>query len=95
MSACVTDTVNTVSPFSSVCRYDEFHPIMLRQCEGKPFIEFATFNEAVDEFFSKLESQKIDMKTVQQVSVCVCLCAPEGCRATRIVSANPLSGCQT
>ena len=44
---------------------------MLRQCEGKPFIEFATFNEAVDEFFSKLESQKIDMKTVQQVSVCV------------------------
>lgn len=28
-----------------------------------PFIEFPSFDDAVDEFFSKLESQKLDAKT--------------------------------
>ena len=32
----------------------EFHPYLLRQHEDKPLIEFATFDRAIDEFFSKL-----------------------------------------
>ncbi|KAK3092818.1 hypothetical protein FSP39_007530 [Pinctada imbricata] len=46
--------------------YEEFHPMLFRQFEGRPHCEFDTFNKAVDEFFSKLESQKIDMKVLQQ-----------------------------
>jgi hypothetical protein len=46
--------------------------------------EFQSFDMAVDEFFSSLESQKIDMKAIQQVLavlrhvicciyICVCI----------------------
>lgn len=31
-----------------------------------PHKEFTTFNEAVDEFFSSLESQKLELRAVQQ-----------------------------
>lgn len=31
-----------------------------------PFKEFPSFNEAVDEFFSSMESQKLEMKALQQ-----------------------------
>ena len=44
----------------------EFHPYLLRQHDEKPLLEFATFDRAIDEFFSKLESQKIELKAVQQ-----------------------------
>ena len=46
---------------------EEFHPFLLRQHEKADAVkEFDTFNAAVDEFFSQLESQKIDMKVAQQ-----------------------------
>ncbi|KAH8358670.1 hypothetical protein KR093_001675 [Drosophila rubida] len=44
----------------------EFHPYLFSQYKDQPFTEFPTFMEAVDEFFSTQESQKIDMKTLQQ-----------------------------
>lgn len=53
--------------FSHTCRYDEFHPLLMKQHMSKPHLEFESFNHAVDEFFSKLEGQKMDMKAVQQV----------------------------
>ncbi|CAH0756623.1 unnamed protein product [Diatraea saccharalis] len=43
----------------------EFHPLELMQHRGLPRVEYETFDRAVDEFFSALEGQKIDMKTVQ------------------------------
>ncbi|KAK7505562.1 hypothetical protein BaRGS_00003307 [Batillaria attramentaria] len=46
--------------------YDEFHPYLFRQLESKSHVEFDMFDSAVDEFFSKLESQKLDMKVLQQ-----------------------------
>lgn len=46
--------------------YDEFHPYLFCQLESKSHVEFDTFDSAVDEFFSKLESQKLDMKVLQQ-----------------------------
>ena len=66
--------------------YLEFHPILLKQHENKPYLTFNTFNQVmqgrnlfkigpihdcilsqtVDQFFSQVEAQKIDMKVVNQ-----------------------------
>ncbi|XP_046545079.1 nuclear export mediator factor NEMF-like [Haliotis rubra] len=46
--------------------YEAFHPFHLRQDEKKPFLEFASFDRAADQFFSQLESQRLDMMTLQQ-----------------------------
>jgi predicted ribosome quality control (RQC) complex YloA/Tae2 family protein len=43
----------------------EFHPFLFSQYETQPYKEFPTFMQAVDEFFSSLESQKIDLKSFQ------------------------------
>jgi len=44
----------------------DFHPFLYHQNEKSPFLEFPSFNKAVDEFFSQLESQKIDVKALNQ-----------------------------
>ncbi|XP_030834468.1 nuclear export mediator factor Nemf isoform X1 [Strongylocentrotus purpuratus] len=46
--------------------YTEFHPFLFKQHESQPYLEFDTFDQAADEFFSKMESQKLDMKVIQQ-----------------------------
>eukprot|EP00794_Sanderia_malayensis_P020402 gene20402-22415_t len=46
--------------------YTEFHPYLFKQHQHGPFKELPTFNKAVDEFFSQLESQKSDLKTLQK-----------------------------
>uniref|UniRef100_A0A915JIT5 Uncharacterized protein n=1 Tax=Romanomermis culicivorax TaxID=13658 RepID=A0A915JIT5_ROMCU len=47
--------------------YQEFHPILFEQIRRlDSFKKFDTFNQAVDEFFSKMESQKLDSKNIQQ-----------------------------
>lgn len=47
--------------------YVEFHPISFRQFSGEKFVKkiFPNFNRTVDEFFSKLETQKLDQKAAQ------------------------------
>ena len=44
--------------------YDEFHPYLFTQFEErvKDVIIFPSFNEAVDEYYSKLEAQQIELK---------------------------------
>lgn len=44
----------------------EYHPYNFCQYDGQPVAEFETFMLAVDEFYSTLEGQKIDIKTLQQ-----------------------------
>lgn len=44
----------------------EFQPYLYNQYVKEPVKEFLTFLQAVDEFFSSLESQKIDLKAIQQ-----------------------------
>ncbi|CAH1102827.1 unnamed protein product [Psylliodes chrysocephalus] len=44
----------------------EFHPMLFEQHSAMPHKSFPTFNEAIDEFFSSLESQKLELKAVQQ-----------------------------
>ena len=46
--------------------YAEFHPYLLEQHRDRPVLDLVTFDAAVDEFFSKVESQKIESRAVQQ-----------------------------
>lgn len=46
--------------------YQEFIPMLFRQYADVPVDTFPTFNQACDDFFSKLESIKIDQKAVQK-----------------------------
>lgn len=44
----------------------EYHPFLFHQHKDMPHKEFESFDQAVDEFYSTLEGQKIDVKTMQQ-----------------------------
>ncbi|KAG4067961.1 hypothetical protein HA402_010647 [Bradysia odoriphaga] len=44
----------------------EYHPFLFHQHKDMPHKEFDSFDQAVDEFYSTLEGQKIDVKTMQQ-----------------------------
>ncbi|KAK2150925.1 hypothetical protein LSH36_382g02027 [Paralvinella palmiformis] len=46
--------------------YSEFHPFLFKQHENQSYVEVDSFDKAVDEFFSKIGSQKLDMKVLQQ-----------------------------
>ncbi|KAH3859417.1 ribosome quality control complex subunit NEMF-like [Dreissena polymorpha] len=46
--------------------FDEFHPMLFKQYEKKNVQEYPSFNKAVDEFYSQMEGQKIELKTLQQ-----------------------------
>ncbi|XP_077675822.1 ribosome quality control complex subunit NEMF isoform X3 [Eretmochelys imbricata] len=53
-------------PAEEILTYEEFHPFLFSQHLKCPYMEFETFDKAVDEFYSKLEGQKIDLKALQQ-----------------------------
>ncbi|XP_056400959.1 ribosome quality control complex subunit NEMF [Hyla sarda] len=53
-------------PTEEILTYEEFHPFLFTQYVNCPYVEFDTFDKAVDEFYSKLEGQKIDLKALQQ-----------------------------
>ncbi|XP_053489715.1 ribosome quality control complex subunit NEMF isoform X2 [Ictalurus furcatus] len=53
-------------PQEELLTYEEFHPFFFSQHSKSPYVEFESFDKAIDEFFSKMESQKIDMKALQQ-----------------------------
>ncbi|XP_015585729.1 nuclear export mediator factor NEMF homolog [Cephus cinctus] len=44
----------------------EFHPMLFEQHKDQPYKEFETFDLAVDEYFSTMEGQKLDLKALQQ-----------------------------
>ena len=44
----------------------EFHPLLFEQVKNQPYKEFESFNLAVDEYFSSMEGQKLDLKVLQQ-----------------------------
>ncbi|KAM4663533.1 ribosome quality control complex subunit NEMF [Discoglossus pictus] len=53
-------------PSDDILTNEEFHPFLFAQHLNCPYVEFDSFDKAVDEFYSKLEGQKIDLKTLQQ-----------------------------
>ncbi|GAD99221.1 hypothetical protein ANI_1_620104 [Paecilomyces variotii No. 5] len=49
--------------------YEDFHPFKPQQFEGKPettILEFDGFNKTVDEYFSSLESQKLESRLTER-----------------------------
>ncbi|KAG0372123.1 hypothetical protein BGX24_000699 [Mortierella sp. AD032] len=42
--------------------YDEFHPFLFAQHESLTYKEFESFDASVDEFFSAIESQRLEVK---------------------------------
>jgi hypothetical protein len=46
--------------------FDEFHPLLFKQHESAKHREFDSFDRAVDVFFSEMEAQKIEMRTIQK-----------------------------
>lgn len=44
----------------------EFHPLLFEQYKNQPYKEFDSFDAAVDEYFSTMEGQKLDLKVLQQ-----------------------------
>ncbi|XP_072346950.1 ribosome quality control complex subunit NEMF isoform X1 [Scyliorhinus torazame] len=53
-------------PPEELLTYEEFHPYLFAQHTNSSCIVFDSFDKAVDEFYSKLESQKIDLKALHQ-----------------------------
>ncbi|KAG7269483.1 hypothetical protein CRUP_009996 [Coryphaenoides rupestris] len=53
-------------PIEELLTYEEFHPFLFAQNAKSPHVEFDSFDKAVDEFYSKMEGQRIDMKALQQ-----------------------------
>lgn len=44
----------------------DFHPTLLEQYKNLPYKEFESFDAAVDEYFSAMEGQKLDLKVLAQ-----------------------------
>ena len=61
-----TETAKVKDEEKSIKSFVEFHPFSFSHISESEFDTFGTFNEAVDSFFSLIESQKIDAKTLQQ-----------------------------
>ncbi|ORZ14664.1 fibronectin-binding protein A N-terminus-domain-containing protein [Absidia repens] len=51
--------------------YDEFHPYLYHQHASKKYLEYPTFDGAVDEFYSAIEAQKLEMKARNQENAAV------------------------
>ncbi|PVD25548.1 hypothetical protein C0Q70_13204 [Pomacea canaliculata] len=51
---------------TELATYEEFHPYLFLQLQNKQYLIYDMFDKAVDEFFSKIESQKLDVKMLQQ-----------------------------
>lgn len=46
--------------------YEEFSPLILNQCINGDFLKLATFDDAMDEFFSKVEGQRAEQQRKAQ-----------------------------
>lgn len=49
--------------------YDEFCPLLLNQLKCRDFMKFETFDAAVDEFYSKIESQRSEQQKKSKESI--------------------------
>ncbi|KAI8565948.1 hypothetical protein RHMOL_Rhmol02G0001500 [Rhododendron molle] len=52
----------TVESGSSAQIYDEFCPLLLNQFKSRDSVKFETFDAALDEFYSKIEGQRVEQQ---------------------------------
>lgn len=50
-------------------QYDEYHPFLFVQHADRPHAEFATFDGAVDEFYSRIEGQRLAARTMERAQL--------------------------
>ena len=84
------DEVSKTEEARNFLIYDDFHPFRPRQFENDPtsvFLEFDGFNKTVDEFFSSIESQKLESRLQERE-----LTAKKKIEAARLDQANRLGG---
>ncbi|XP_008828083.1 nuclear export mediator factor NEMF [Nannospalax galili] len=62
----VKPSLDADKPVENILTYEEFHPFLFSQHSQCPHIEFESFDKAGEEFFSKIEGKKIDLKALQQ-----------------------------
>ena len=68
-AATVDKTQNATEPLRESLMYEDFHPFRPVQAEGNPeisILEFDGFNKTVDEFFSSIESQKLESRLLER-----------------------------
>ncbi|XP_043462985.1 nuclear export mediator factor NEMF homolog [Leptopilina heterotoma] len=58
--------INTDGKEESIYANIEFHPLLFEQIKNQIYKEFDTFDLAVDEYFSSMEGQKLELKVLQQ-----------------------------
>lgn len=66
----VTDGLSA-GPKPEVKEFIDFVPRMFKQHEGQPFIQYSSFDETVDEYYCKLEEQKLEKVAVTAEEVCI------------------------
>ncbi|KAL5108558.1 Nuclear export mediator factor NEMF [Taenia crassiceps] len=62
--AVILGVPSTIEP-GKLNKYDSYYPLRFAHLSSKPGIEFASFNKAVDEFYSSLEIQRNEAQSVQ------------------------------
>lgn len=56
----VKTTVPVEGSEKTIERYDEFAPFLFAQYRDRAYVEYSSFDEAADEFFSRLESERAE-----------------------------------
>ncbi|XP_038702775.1 nuclear export mediator factor NEMF isoform X2 [Tripterygium wilfordii] len=63
--------VSLPEPTDATQIYDEFCPILLNQFKMRVYVNFKTFDAALDEFYSKIESQRVEQQQKSKEHVAV------------------------
>lgn len=69
LKAASAADISDPSPAHEKLTYEDFHPFRPAQFEGIPntqLLEFQPFNKTVDEFFSSIESQKLESRLTER-----------------------------
>lgn len=69
LKAASAADISDTSPAQEKLAYEDFHPFRPAQFEGIPntqLLEFEPFNKLVDEFFSSIESQKLESRLTER-----------------------------
>ena len=65
----ILDAGKATGPTGHKLKYEDFHPFQPQQFHDNPeitMLEFDSFNQTVDEFFSSLESQRLESRLTEQ-----------------------------
>ncbi|KAF2073867.1 hypothetical protein CYY_004827 [Polysphondylium violaceum] len=65
-AAAAADSNNNNEEKKELVIYEEFVPFLYKQYQAKKYLEYDSFDQAVDQFFSEIESQKLEQQRIAQ-----------------------------